>query len=855
MEEVSQKQGSISYQQFRDYVCKQNQSDVVELTHHRSIFAAGSGSDLDDDDLGAAQHYRSGHIQSLVADLDNELMTMGSSEASSTENDSAFPLFHAWLDQIMEDSGEGADFGHGLTYADQRIESLYIGHNMETTSSHMCMLMTASFCYSVWNMCQSGFRWDPTIVVWDNKVRIAYNLAWMFLAVFSVCVFLVCWRWTRMEKRLQAMKPSVRNEDARDREAVRLERRLCACFCLVPWVGFLFAQRFRVATLFGEDDPDDIFSSRNSDYDLIITIIALLMFISTRTRIRWCCCCLMAASSCLSYCVTALLLGFAESCKDGSSQRGDPAWPGVVLVVVCILNLCGHYSVEYQRRVVFLSFYASYEVLRESFEEDHTAGESFQQVSKEPVKTSVAQINRSLSLVKKLSNSSDLFSKPMRNALKTMVEALQNSKQEVVQADVLKIVDVMEILDKVNVWGKTRDQLLTQFDSLPTKLQSPEDGGPSSSSRTAPFSGGLLASPAEAHPEAWGWDTISRLPGQGFAPQLEQADLAARPGRGSMTDRPARPLLVAAEQTLLPAVADMVESADDARQLAQKLLAGLQRCYDRAPRGAESRAALALHAGHWLCRRLGVWRQLEPFERVAFAVAAAGLHTGAGGTGGRGGALGVGDPLLRVAASLARTLSALDESGLVEAATGVAGQAASASMSSSRNSVDRSAGDLRHLVRQLLARQQPRVVLADVRRVHCSLQSDLLLWSDEAQRTATMALVLAAGDLAFLALPRALHLPWVALMRHEVSGELDVTACLRGLGEALALPVFRTPDAGRPGLRRYRRRHAVPRGELQGAEVQAPGLEGAGRRAAEAHGGGRAARQRPVRLLALEPAA
>jgi hypothetical protein len=106
---------------------------------------------------------------------------------------------------------------------------------------------------------------------------------------------------------------------------------------------------------------------------------------------------------------------------------------------------------------------------------------------------------------------------------------------------------------------------------------------------------------------------------------------------------------------------------------------------------------------------------------------------------------------------------------------------------------DGESAKLRQLVRRLLARLQPIVILEDALRLNCALElEDAVLTQSEVECMASMGLVLAGADLAFLALPRTLYSSWRDLCQQEAAAGLDVAGYLRGLAHSLALPVFKS---------------------------------------------------------------
>jgi len=120
-------------------------------------------------------------------------------------------------------------------------------------------------------------------------------------------------------------------------------------------------------------------------------------------------------------------------------------------------------------------------------------------------------------------------------------------------------------------------------------------------------------------------------------------------------------------------------------------------------------------------------------------------------------------------------------------------------------------------------------MLEDVYRLRAHFERDDQVPAAPAERAALTSLVLAAADLAFLALPASQHRQWASLcqleaaeavdetllvLRSESALELDVAAWLRGLAEVLAIPVYQTlgllvgAEAHLAAPLRYLREHA-----------------------------------------------
>jgi len=693
-----------------------------------------------------------------------------------------FPTFHAWLEELFEETEQGAALGHLLLFRERRLEAAYVAHYIRSTCQQVLLLALCLTVYSCWCLTTEDWGWKPAVASWDHNAKIAHHIAWMVLAASGLVVMLRC----ALSLRAKSAADQSRDESVRDQEAVRLERFFLAWACSVQWVGCFFANRFRVSVLFGAS-AEEVFESLNSDYDLIVTMIGTLVFFSTRTYVRFVSVLPLATSCVLAYAVTSTFLGVADSrCREEKNW----AWPAILLSVIAGLCLSGHRAVEYHRRLTFLSLYASYSVLQEvqadvteepeppvptaPLEPQLRAGQAGSEVRS-------ARLKRALDLVRRLSESGELASRPLRAALQSLTEVLQKTREDISEVERLMVVNVEEKLRQHGIAESAQGLLLPMFDALPPIDEvhlvqgSDQQLLTSTGNGASAFLGGwdTMSGELEAA-RPWGWDTLSEAISGG-------------------SER-ARALAITSSTLLLPAVATAAaahggpEAEEVARSQARALLDALLQEYDQGPRSAEARATLAVQAAHWLAHRLGLWALLQPWERVALLVSAVGLYCGLGRSeDSGGGALIAKDPLLAHAASAGRTLAALDVSGL--ASGGVGGQSEA----------------LRVMVRRLLVRARPRCMLEDSRRMRAHFERDDQIPVAPDERAVLTSLVLAAADLSFLALPASQHRAWALQSHAEASDvavrslvlripmpELDVASWFRGLVEVLALPVYET---------------------------------------------------------------
>ncbi|CAE8605515.1 unnamed protein product, partial [Polarella glacialis] len=165
------------------------------------------------------------------------------------------------------------------------------------------------------------------------------------------------------------------------------------------------------------------------------------------------------------------------------------------------------------------------------------------------------------------------------------------------------------------------------------------------------------------------------------------------------------------------------------------------------------------------------------------------------------------DPLLAHATSAACTRLALKAAGLARSGSALSSVSARPSSARSRSlsfacEPAESSEPLAQLVRRLQSRARGPCALEDCRRMRALLDSGdelMALGVDSppeaidsaAERRAHLSgLVLAASDLAFLALPRAMHLRWAELCTDLEAP--DAAGWLRGEVELLAVPIYET---------------------------------------------------------------
>ncbi|CAJ1440112.1 unnamed protein product, partial [Effrenium voratum] len=250
------------------------------------------------------------------------------------------------------------------------------------------------------------------------------------------------------------------------------------------------------------------------------------------------------------------------------------------------------------------------------------------------------------------------------------------------------------------------------------------------------------------------------------------------------------------------------------RRWSERIEAGVgkRRCRDNDPSSVELRQNIRAECVGLCYRELGFTKRQEPTlpeGLAALNVKAMGFKRE------MFGCLAGEDPLLGHVASSASTMLSLTTAGLAgQGALG--GPSPRPGSARSARSVKSTAMDdpnaLWRLTRRLQYRARPSRALEDLRRVRVLLDVDdgplpfgvqsLESTSPEEFEEASAAakerrlllagLVLAAADLAFLALPQRLHQAWAELAADERELGMAARQWLRGLAETLAIPLYDT---------------------------------------------------------------
>lgn len=85
--------------------------------------------------------------------------------------------------------------GRLLVFKDRELERVYVRQYIRGTSRRVGLLALALLWYSVWTLMLESDdfepRVDPALAQWDLQVLVAYNLAWLTLALAAVLVLLL----------------------------------------------------------------------------------------------------------------------------------------------------------------------------------------------------------------------------------------------------------------------------------------------------------------------------------------------------------------------------------------------------------------------------------------------------------------------------------------------------------------------------------------------------------------------------------------------------------------------------------------------------------------------------------------
>eukprot|EP00931_Biecheleriopsis_adriatica_P066208 TRINITY_DN40607_c0_g1_i1.p1 TRINITY_DN40607_c0_g1~~TRINITY_DN40607_c0_g1_i1.p1 ORF type:complete len:1713 (+),score=346.86 TRINITY_DN40607_c0_g1_i1:23-5140(+) len=826
MEEVSRGEGTISFAHFRSYLLKSKPGD--NWRKEAKLTGSKQHPDYAPDRAGGERKSTEDYASDLLEALDEvsqkvpdeagsseeeEIRTQRTSRTSGVDANEELIGFHLWLEDLFRDKHHDARLTGLLTFRDRRIEAAYVSHYFPATCRQTQLLSLCVIGYSAWAVTTEGFNWDPSFADWSTGPLAANNTAWLMLFLSAMVVIAVCAWWLRRHKRqkketeiLQVSSPSNAGRDAKkapsadvveaeaaiDAEAVFAERLLCVWTIAIPWLACFFANRRRLAALYGVKALE-AFPAVSTDYDLIMTILGTLMFYSMRTNLCFVHALPMVVSALSAYFASSLVMQLSPQYESSETNWG---WVAVLLVVSCALCLSGHRNLEYHRRLSFLSLYSSYGVLKDMQLEDprsigllSPSSDAASPCSTSVPETRMARLKRGIEVLRRLSENTALGNQALRNSLQGLLEVLQSTRDDVAQADLRLSTDLSEQLQQKGIEDHAQQMLLDLFETAPPVPRLPLDsfGLPRASVSTA------ASEPTqEEKVEAWGWHVLESAESGG-------STSSTAPAHHEAPESIKTPLASAGEALLLPAAS---EAAGGNAGLGRSLLQALMDTYRSSPVGAEARAALALRASHWISRQIGLWQVLTPWERVALLTAAAGLHCAPMGA---VKALGfhseqtigcfVGrDPLLGHAASAATTMLAIKSAGL--------GRAGSASATPEGGQL------LWELVRRLQSRARPASALEELKRVRALLEDDdgILppvlpqegaanqdLEAAATERRLLLAgLVLAAADLAFLALPPASHKAWAELVCEETEAGIYASSWIRGLIEVLAMPIYET---------------------------------------------------------------
>ncbi|CAE7331162.1 unnamed protein product, partial [Symbiodinium sp. CCMP2456] len=191
----------------------------------------------------------------------------------------------------------------------------------------------------------------------------------------------------------------------------------------------------------------------------------------------------MCLSCILAYVISSIVLQ-SNIEVDQSAFRSEDSWgwTAVLLVISSAMCLSGHRNLEYQRRLSFLSLWASFAVLKDIQVDDpaifldYMAFERRASGDAEPPtnnsgpqamrETRLARLKRGQELLRRLSSSPGMGNQAFRNALIGLLDILSSAREDLAQADRLLKPAVGEQLLKQGIDGEAQQKLLDLFDDL-----------------------------------------------------------------------------------------------------------------------------------------------------------------------------------------------------------------------------------------------------------------------------------------------------------------------------------------------------------------------------------------------------
>ncbi|CAE7180806.1 CPK2 [Symbiodinium pilosum] len=523
MEEVSGGEGEISYSRFRAYLTRSYRSadrpvsaTARGLVRHRTKEldveegSEGAGdtemvepedaSDLINrlDDLEEAEVEDDSGPEEGPGRTMMRQTTTGQLENSSEE----LMGFHQWLDDLFQDQRRDARLTFLLRFRDPRVEAAYVSYYLPATLRQAQVYALPVAAYAIWAVTTEHFHWQPSLLRWTSTVQAVNNLAWLviFVGAFLMFTAIALWLWKRRQKGEllrakgrqlsgKAKKQLVQAESEFDAQAVVAEHMLCAWTVVTPWVACFFANRRRLAALWGMKALD-VFAAVSNDYEVILTMLGTLMFFSMRTNLSFAHALPMALSCFLAYGSSSIVL---QSTVEADQNDFNWGWTGVLLAISSALCLSGHRNLEYQRRLSFLSLYASFAVLKDievddpatfvdymAFERRASSDAQNETPASGAVplgmrETRLARLKRGQELLRRLSSSPGMGNQAFRNALVGLLDILSSAREDLAQADRLLKPDVGEQLQKQAIQGEAQQKLLDLFDDLPPVPRLPRE--------------------------------------------------------------------------------------------------------------------------------------------------------------------------------------------------------------------------------------------------------------------------------------------------------------------------------------------------------------------------------------------
>eukprot|EP00913_Durusdinium_trenchii_P009276 g8715.t1 len=371
MEEVSGGDGVISFSRFRSYLMHVKHGGERDAGRPLGNWVAGNQNE-DDMQQGPRSVRNSLTARDLqdASDLLNRLdaSEVPEEEEEDPEENSLARLestsaelmgFHQWLDDLFQDQRRDARLNIFLRFHDSRVEAAYVSHYAPVTLRQAQVLALPVAAYSLWALLTENFRWEPSLIHWEQGIQVVNNLAWLTIFFGSLLMFsaIALWLWRRKRKALRvawaarnaestgeqdkasfqlskcamdpvgASSPGLQAGSCKGRGGIRSRGSvLCLWAVVTPWLCCFFANRRRLAALW-DVDPFQEFPTVSTDYDLILTMLGTLMFFSMRTNLRFLYALPVALSCLLAYGTSSIVMASSPKANPDDFRWGWTAEP------------------------------------------------------------------------------------------------------------------------------------------------------------------------------------------------------------------------------------------------------------------------------------------------------------------------------------------------------------------------------------------------------------------------------------------------------------------------------------------------------------------------------------------------